>query len=231
VNPALAAIAALTIGGAVVAVSARDVRSVSVGVLIVLIGAPLIADPWPGPLAILVRISGALLATRLLLIALRGDLVTGGTRLGWPTEVLISGAAAFIGFGSHGLGATGLGPAEAQAAGFALVALAIVPLIAGRDVLRIGIGALLLLVAASLVRAGLEAPPTDAEQLIGALLTIGIGGAIAVISVAARTAGGLAAFDPSPIDRPRRPPDAHRAPDPAPARDTAREVGRPGRRP
>ncbi|MEA2519999.1 MAG: hypothetical protein QOF49_2079, partial [Chloroflexota bacterium] len=164
-NPGLAAIAAVTVIGAVVAVSARDVRSVAAGVLVVLLCAPLIADPWPAPPAILVRIAAALLATRLLLIALRGELPTGGTRVGWPTEALVAGAAAIVGFGSHGLGAAGLGPAEAQASGFALAALAIGPLVVGRDVLRIGIGALLLLVAASLVRAAVAARATEAEHL------------------------------------------------------------------
>lgn len=238
-NPALAALAVLTIGGAVLAVAARDVRSAVVGLLVVLVGAPLIADPWPTPLSILVRIAAALLATRFLVIALRGDPPSGGTRIGWPTEVLIGAAAGLVGYGSHGLGAVGLGPAEAQAAGFGLAALAIAPLITGRDVLRIGIGALLLLVAASLVRSGLDAPPSDAEQLIGAMLTIGLGGAVAVISIAARSGGGLAAFDPTALERGRRMPDAHRvsaadrAPDAQRAADPGRtrEPGRRGRRP
>lgn len=238
-NPALAALAALTIGGAVLAVAARDVRSAIVGLLVVLVGAPLVADPWPTPLSILVRIAAALLATRFLVISLRGDPPSGGTRIGWPTEILIGAAAGLVGYGSHGLGAVGLGPAEAQAAGFGLAALAIAPLITGRDVLRIGIGALLLLVAASLVRAGLDAPPTDAEQLIGAMLTIGLGGAVAVISIAARSAGGLAAFDPTALERARRAPDAHRvsaadrghgANRPRDARRT-REPGRTSKRP
>lgn len=213
-SPALAAIAGLTIAGAVLAVAARDVRSAALGLLVVLLGAPLIADPWPSPLAVLVRIAAALLATRLMMIALRGELLTGGTRIGWPADALIGAAAAIVGFGSHGLGAVGLGPPEAQAAGFALAALAIAPLITGRDVVRIGIGALLLVVAASLVRAGLGAQSTEAEQLVTAMLTIGLGGAIAVISVAARSAGGLSSFDPSPIGgRSPRPPDAHRMPE------------------
>ena len=232
-NPALAALAAVTIGGAVLAVAARDVRSAVVGLLVVLVGAPLIADPWPTPLSILVRIAAALLATRFLVIALRGDLAGTGTRIGWPTEVLIGAAAGLVGYGSHGLGAVGLGAAEAQAAGFGLAALAIAPLITGRDVLRIGIGAILLLVAASLVRSGLDGPLTDAEQLIGAMLTIGLGGAVAVISIAARSAGGLAAFDPTALERGRRTPDAHRAPGSrrAPEAGRTREPGRTGRRP
>jgi hypothetical protein len=217
VNPALAAIAAVTIAGAVLAVSARDVRATLLGLLIVLLGAPLVADPWPDPLSILVRIAATLLAVRLMAIGLRDDAATGGTRIGWPAEALVAAAAAVIGFGSHGLGAAGLGPPEAQAVGFALIALAAAPLFAGRDVLRLSAGALLLLVAAASIRAALDPSPSPGEQLVEAILTIGIGGAIAVITTAARAAGGLDAFDVvSPGGVARRLPDAHRAAEPSP---------------
>src|SRR5206468_5109859 len=95
----------------------------------------------------------------------------------------------------HGLGAAGLGPPEAQAVGFALVALAAAPLIAGRDVLRLSTGALLLLVAAASIRVALDPSPSPGEQLLEAILTIAIGGAIAVIATAARAACGLDAVD------------------------------------
>lgn len=210
-NPGLAAIALVVIGAAVLAVVARDVRATILGLLVVLLGAPLVADPWPGLAAIVARVAAALLAARLLVLSLRGDVATSGTRIGWPADALIAGAAAVVGFGSHGLGAAALGSAEAQAAGFALVATAIAPLTAGRDVLRIGVGAALLLVGASLVRAGLIPPPADGEHLVAALLTIGLGGAIAVVVAAARTGGGLDAVDAG--GRRPRPPDAHRPTD------------------
>jgi hypothetical protein len=218
VNPALAAIAAVTIAGAILAVSARDVRATLLGLLVVLLGSPLIADPWPDPLSILARIAATLLAVRLIAIGLRGADASAGTRIGWPAEALVAAAAAVIGYGSHGLGAAGLGPAEAQAAGFALIVLAVAPLFAGRDVLRLGVGALLLLVGGSSIRVGLDPSPSQGEQLVAALLTIAVGGAIAVIATAARAAGGLDAID---IGRPgeavRRAPDAHRAVEPLPA--------------
>jgi hypothetical protein len=224
VNPALAAIAAITVAGAVLAVSARDVQAALLGLMVVLLGAPLIADPWPDPLSILVRIAATLLAVRLIAIGLRGGLATGGTRIGWPAEALLASAAAVIGYGSHGLGAAAFGPAEAQAAGFALIVLAAAPLVAGRDALRISVGALLLLVAASSIRGALDPTPSQAEHLVDSVLTIAIGGAIAAITLAARAAGGLDAIDAGGGDvLPRRPPDAHRPPEQPerPARPTA----------
>ena len=216
-NPALAAIALVTIGGGVLAVSARDARATVLGVLIVLLGAPLIATPWPDPLSILARIAATLLAVRLISIGLRGELTVAGSRIGWPAEALLAVAAAVVGYGSHGLGAAGLGAAEAQATGFALIVLAAAPLLVGRDAVRLAIGALLLLVAATLIRVGLGPRPTEAEQLVTALLTIALGGAMAVIVLAARAAGGLDAIDAVDGDAQRRPPDAHRPSDRPPA--------------
>ncbi|HEY8632050.1 MAG TPA: hypothetical protein VIL50_02775, partial [Candidatus Limnocylindrales bacterium] len=61
-NVALAVIAGVAVAGAVLAVSARDVRATVLGVLVVLLATPLVASPWPGPLAILARVAAALLA-------------------------------------------------------------------------------------------------------------------------------------------------------------------------
>ena len=221
-NPALAGIAAIAIGGAILAVAAREPRATILGLLVVLLAAPLIASPWPGPLPILARIAAALLATRFLVVGLRdaGDLLGEGSRIGWPAEALAAIAAAVAGFGGHGLGAAGLGPPEAQAAGFALIALAAAPLVTARDVLRLGVGSVLLVQGALLVRGALDAPPTDGEHLVIALLTIGLGGALAVIAAAARAAGGLAIGDDEAGDQPAplRRADAHRP--------SARELGR-----
>ena len=221
-NPALVGIAGVTIAGAVLAVSAREPRGTLLGLLVVLLAAPLIATPWPGPLPILARVAAALLATRLIVVGLRGEgeLVGDGSRIGWPAEALAAAAAAVAGFASHGLGAAGLGAPEAQAAGFALGALAAAPLVTGRDVLRLGVGSLLLLQAALLVRQALDAPATDGEQLVVSLLTIGLGGAVAVIVAAARAAGRLAIVDEDTRgDTPAlRHADAHRP--------TERDLGR-----
>jgi hypothetical protein len=197
VNPALAGLACVVVAGAVVAVSARETRTALLGLLVALLASPLIADPLPGWLPIAARIAAAFLACRLIAIAIRDEASgTGGSRLGWPVEVLVAAAAAVIGFGTHGLGAPGGGPAEAQAAGFAIGVLAAAPVVSGRDVFRLGIGAVLVLLGSLLVRAGLSGTPSELEQLVTSGLIVGLGGAVGVVVMGARQAvSGLVVSD------------------------------------
>lgn len=196
-NLALAGIACVVVAGAVVAVSAREARASLLGLLVTLLAASLIADPLPGPLPIAARLAAAFLACRLVAVAIRDlDSPTSGSRLGWPVESLAAAAAAVIGFGTHGLGAPGAGPAEAQAAGFALGALAAAPIVTSRDVYRLGTGAIVLLAGGLLVRVGLGGTPSELEQLVTSGLIVGLGGAVGVIVAGARDAvGGLAVAD------------------------------------
>jgi hypothetical protein len=192
VNPALAGLTCVVAAGAVTAVSAREPRVALLGLLVALLGAPLIADPLPGPLSIAARIVAAVLASQLIAIAIRSSSEpTSGSRLGWPVEALAAAAGIVIGFGAHGLGAPGEGPAEAQAAGFAVGVLAVVPIVTGRDVVRLGVGSVLLLTSALLVRQGLDGTPSELEQLATSLLLVGLGGAIGAIVLGARASGGL----------------------------------------
>ena len=170
----------------------------------------------------------AVLAGYLLWIATRGPRVrTGGSLVGWPTETFLAIAAATVGYGSHGLGAPAAGPALAAAAGFALAALAVLPVVTGRDILRIGLGLGLLLGGALLVRTSLGGTPDPIEQLMTAGLVATLGGAVAILAIAARSDGG-SGFELSattPASRPRvraHPADTH------PARRPPR--CRPGRR-
>jgi hypothetical protein len=197
VNLALAGLACVVVAGAVVAVSAREARAALLGLLVALLGAALIADPLPGPLPIAARLAAAFLACRLIAVVIRDlDEPTSGSRLGWPVEALAAAAAAVIGFGTHGLGAEGVGPAEAQAAGFAVGVLAASPLVSSRDVFRLGMGAILLLLGALLVRQGLGGTPSELEQLVTSGLVVGLGGAVGVIIAGARAAvGGLVVTD------------------------------------
>jgi len=229
VNPALLLLAAVTIGGAVLASSTRDVRRSVLGLLLVFVGAPLLADPWPSPAGLIVRVAAALLATRFAVIGLRGATATDGSAVGWPAIALVAASAAFVGFASHGPGGTGLGPPEVQAAAFALIALGIGMIGIGRDVLRLSLGAVVLVVGASLIGTALGSPSSDGDQLIAALLTVGLGGGLGVVTAAAVGAGRLD-VDPEELARPAaarparrdRRADAHpAAPTPSPARSVA----------
>jgi hypothetical protein len=210
VNPALAGVALAVVLGAVVAVSARNARAAVLGSIIALVGGSFLAEPLPDSLGLAARLVGAVLGGYLLWVASRGtDTRTGGSRLGWPAELLVAAAAAAVGYGSHGLGAPAAGPALAQAAGLALAALAVAPIVNGRDILRVGVGLNLLAAGAILVRTALGGTPQALEQLVIAGLVAVLGGAVAAIASAARSEGnsGVEA-GPGPGERTRRPADA-----------------------
>ena len=209
-NPALAGVALAVVIGAVVAGSARNARTALLGLLAVLLFGPFLADPLAPPLGLAARIVGATLAGYLLWIAARGGSVwTGGSRLGWPAELLVAAAAATVGYASHGLGAPALGPAVAQAAGFALAALAIAPLANGRDVVRVGTGLLLLISGAFLVRTALGGTPEALEEVVNAGLIAALGGAVAVLALSARAQGTDFELAAARTGRVRRAADAH----------------------
>lgn len=205
-NLALAGLACVVVTGAVVAVSARETRAALLGLMVAILAASLLADPLPAPLPIAARLASAFLACRLIAVAIRNlDDPTSGSRLGWPVEALTAAAAAVIGFGTHGLGAPGAGPPEAQAAGFAIGVLAASPIVSSRDVFRLGVGAVLLLVGGLLVRVGIGGTPSELEQLVTSGLIVGLGGAIGVIILGARSAvGRLAVSDEAPRESPPR---------------------------
>lgn len=216
-NPLLAGVALAVVAGAVVAVSMRDPRVVILGLAATLLASPLLAEPVAEPLGLAARLVGSILAAYLLWIAVRertgiGPVApaTGGSRIGWPAEVLVAASAAIVGFAAHGLGAPAGGPALASAAGFAVAALAVAPLLTGRDILRVGTGMFLLFDAALVVRIGLAGAPGRLEQLVTAVLFITLGGALAALAMAARTdgAGGLE-LAAEVAGRRVREPDAH----------------------
>jgi hypothetical protein len=187
VTPVLLAIAAVTVAGAVVAVSAREPRFAVLGALVALLGSAYVADPMPGSIALGARLIGTVLAGYLVWVSLRGAPVpTTGSRLGWPGAVMIAIAA----FAAGWLAAAALGavlvatPVEAAPAGaaggladgslvahaamaaaFALAALAAGPVLVARDVLRLGLGLLIAIAAADLLRASLTGRGDDVAEL------------------------------------------------------------------
>ena len=215
-NPILALIALAVVAGTVVAVSTPDPRATVLGLAVVLIASPVVAEPVPAPLGLAARIVGAVLAAYLLWIVTRdrphravGGATTEGSRIGWPAEVLVGIGALVVGYAAHGLGAPAMGPPLASAAGFAVAALALTAVMTGRDVLRVGLGCLLLIDAGLIVRTALGGTPTDFEHLITAATLVVIAGTIATLAAGAREDGsGGFAFS---LDRPRRhrEPDAH----------------------
>jgi hypothetical protein len=208
-NPALAAVAIAILAGAVAAVFVRDARVAALSLAVVLAGAPFVADPIVPASGLAARVLGAVLATYLVWIVVRdGGFQTGGSRLGWAADGLVVAAAAIVGYASHGLGAPTTGPAIASAVGFGLAALSVAPLLTGRDVIRVGIGLSLLLQGALLVRVGLGGTPSVLEEIVTAGAVAVLGGAIAVLAMAARADGnaGFALADELPPRR-RRPSD------------------------
>lgn len=217
-NPILAGVALAVIAGAIVVVSVRDARVVVLAMAVVLVMSAVLADPVAAPAGLAARSVGAILASYLLWIAARDRLDEGlppapteGSRIGWPTETLLAGGAAIVGFASEGLGAPAVGPSLAMAAGFALAALTVAPVLTGRDVFRVGVGLLLLMDAALLIRAGLGGTPDPLEQLLTAGLMVSLAGAVAAMARTARTdgVGGFAFATDLRPDRTARPPDAH----------------------
>jgi len=217
VNPILAAIAIVVAAGTVVTVASRDARMTLLGLAVVLIGSAVLADPVPAPLGLAARFVGAILATYLLWVVARDHpragtaaVSTGGSRIGWPAEALLAVAALVVGFAAHGLGAPALGPPFASAAGFAVAALAIAPTVTGRDVLRVGLGSLLLVDAGFLVRAALGGTPGEFEQLITTGTLVVLAGTVATLAGSARADGtGGFGFSLEGRGRRHREPDAH----------------------
>jgi hypothetical protein len=210
VNPALAGVAVAVVIGAVVAGSARNARTALLGLVAVMLFCPFLAEPTAQPLGLAARLVGATLAGYLLWIAARGSGVwTGGSLLGWPSDLLVAAAAAAVGYGSHGLGAPAVGPAAAQAAGFAVAALSVTAVANGRDIVRVGTGLVLLASGAILVRTALGGTPEPLEQVVIAGLVATLGGAVAVLAVSARAAGVDFELAPDRAGRVRRASDAH----------------------
>ncbi len=204
-NPALAGVALAVVVGAIVATSARNARTAVLGLFLTMVGAAFVADPLPDSLGLLARLIGSVICGYFLWVATRdADAVTGGSRLGWPAELLIAAAAAMAGYASHGSagpgGASGsvIGAADgsglAQAAGFAVAALAAGPIVNGRDAVRMGIGVLLLTVGAVLLRSALGGDPGTLEQLVIAGLVAVVGGVCATLAASAR-GDGTAGFE------------------------------------
>ena len=238
-TPVLVVLAALVAAGGALAVAAREPRLAALGTLVALVGSVYIADPLPGSLALGARLAGSVLAGYLVWIALRrapGVLSAPGIRLpgaaaiatvaiatGWLAASAL-GTAIAAGFGdgpsagtaASALAAGSLVPRAALGAAFALVALAAGPVFLTRDLLRMGLGLLLLISAAGLVRNALGTG-ADAPVDLALAVLVGLAGACvaSVVAASLRTAGDLdlrSGADRETAVRHRPADEAHRRP-------------------
>jgi hypothetical protein len=176
---AVAAIAA--VAGGAVAVTARDRRTLSLGLAVALVAAPLASSPVPGTLALAARIAGAFLAAELLFVATRVKSVrSGGSAIGLAAEGAAATAAFLVGLWIAPVKPLP-GPATEQAAGLALLLLAAIPL-TGKDVLRVGVGAALLALGLSMLRDAWLGTAQPFENLVVAALLVAIVGAAGLLA-------------------------------------------------
>jgi hypothetical protein len=195
VTPWLTALAVAVVAGGIVAVSAREARVAILGLTICGVTAPLLADPAPAPLPLAARLLAAILAGYLLWISTRQRPLTRGSRLGWPVEALLASAAAVAGLGAAGFAGPAGGPPEAEAAAFALGALAVGPILRGADVFRLAIGLLLAVLGAGVGRVALAGTAVPLDQLVIAGLTIVLAAAVGTIAHSeARLGAGVQPF-------------------------------------
>jgi hypothetical protein len=197
VTPILVGLALVVVLGATIAVSAALPRVAALGVIVVLAGAPFVADPLPSVPAIAARIVAAVLGGYILWIALRRAPATRReSPLEWPGQLAVASAALIAGsIAAVGLGEVlaAAGPRAGElaqalrdgsmiaraglAASIALAVLAAGPVVAGRDVLRVGLGLLLLIGSVDLLVSA-AGPPIDSllELALAALVVAAAAG-------------------------------------------------------
>jgi hypothetical protein len=154
----------VVVGAAIVSVCAADGRLVAIAIFAALAASPLLASPLPGALQIAARFVAALLAAYVLWIVMKGGAVRSeGSAIGILAEVAVAAAAYVFGWWIRPVDPL-QGPVAEQAAGFALIGLAALPL-AGSNVLRAGVGVMLLTLGASFVMDAWLGPAPALVQL------------------------------------------------------------------
>jgi hypothetical protein len=190
--------------GAGVATGARGARAASVGALVCLAFAPFVADPLPEVPVALFRIVAGVLAAFLLLLAGRRAGEESGSPLGLPATLAAAAAAFAAGLGATAVGLPAFGPSAAVAAGLACLAVAVLPVIRGRDAFRLGTALVVLANAGLLLRGGLSGTPVALEILVGGAALVGLAAAVVTLAGTAATATGDLAIPGDAIER-RRP--------------------------
>jgi hypothetical protein len=170
---------AAVIGG-IVAVTGRDSRLVAAGLFLAMVAAPLVSSPEPTYTALVFRGLGALLAAYLLWAATRnGSISSEGSAIGVPAEIVAAAAAFCVGWYVVPVKPLA-GPLAAQAAGIALVVLALGPL-AGRNILRGGVAIAVIALGISLLMEAWTASASSLDQIVTTAVMVGIVGATGLL--------------------------------------------------
>jgi hypothetical protein len=171
--------AVATVCGGVAAVSSRDSRVVVAGLLLAMLATSIVSSPEPAALALAFRILGALLAAYLIWAARAQSTASEGSGIGVMAEVAAAGAAFCVGWFVVPVKPLA-GPIAAQAAGVALITLAIVPL-TGRNILRVGAGATLLTLGIYLLLEAWVGAMSPLGQIAQTAVLLGIAGATCLV--------------------------------------------------
>ena len=158
-TPVLLLLAALVAVGGALAVAAREPRLATLGALMALAGSAYVVDPLPDAFALAARLTGTVLASYLIWVALRrapkelassaiglpgaGAIAIVAFAIGWLVASTLGAALATgaddgpsAGAVASSLAAGSFVPRAALGAAFALVALAAGPVLMARDLLR-----------------------------------------------------------------------------------------------
>ena len=209
----LAAAVAVALG-AVLGAGAHNARVATLGLTVVLLFSPFVAEPLPETIPLATRLVGGTMAGYLLLVTARRAAAPVGSPLGGVALLAAAAAAAFAGYQPSTLGLARPGPDAAMAAGLACIVLALPALVAARDAFRLGAGLVIALSGVLLVRAALVGSPTAAEEVAITFAIATLGGAVAILGAVTAAASGTLSLD----DVAARPDGARPVPPPAASR-------------
>jgi multisubunit Na+/H+ antiporter MnhC subunit len=218
VTALLVVLAIAVAAGGVVAMAAPNPRHAALGASWAALAAAFVGDPLPDPAALTARVAGAALAGWLLWMALRdAPRATDRSALGLSGNAAVAMVALVAGWfaalalasqlaaaGPDGASSTAAAalaagsPIAAAALGtsFALVVLAAYPVLAPRDGLRMGLGTMLLMVAAELAIAAIGGGDDGTAIAFGVSLACAGAALASIAAVLLRQPAGLALRDP-----------------------------------
>ena len=200
-TPLLVAAGAFVAIGAAVATGARNARIASLGLALVLVAAPFVADPLPGPgpLPLAFSVVAGILAGFLVFVAARRVPDGSGSSLGLPATVGAAAAGFAVGLGATAVALPRLGPDAALAAGLAACAVAIWPIAIPRDVFRLGSALIVLVDGTILLLTAFAGTPEALNGMLAGIALVALAAAVAAVTRGAvATTGGSAVPDDLP---------------------------------